>query len=49
MILLEKIGALELLAQLFGRITVTDIVATEYGLPLPEWIAVQAAQDVRQL
>ena len=49
LILLEKIGALELLPQLFGRITVTDIVAEEYGLPLPEWVALQAAQDARQL
>lgn len=49
LILLEKIGALELLPQLFGRIIVTDIVAEEYGLPLPEWVAVQAARDARQL
>ena len=43
LILLEKIGALELLRQLFGHITITDIVAAEYGLLLPEWVAVQAA------
>ena len=49
LILLEKIGALELLRQLFGYITITDIVAAEYGLLLPEWVAVQAAQDARQL
>jgi predicted nucleic acid-binding protein len=49
LILLEKIGALELLRQLFGRITVTDIVAAEYGLPLPEWVAVQVAQNASQL
>ena len=48
LILLDKIGALELLRQLFGRITVTDIIAAEYGHPLPEWVAVQAAQDTRQ-
>ena len=36
LILLEKISALELLPQLFGCITVTDIVAAEYGLLLPE-------------
>ena len=49
LILLEKIGALELLPQLFGRIIVTDIVAAEYGLPLPEWVAVQTVQDASQL
>ncbi|RTQ50201.1 DUF3368 domain-containing protein [Hymenobacter gummosus] len=49
LILLEKIGALELLPRLFGRITVTDIVAAEYGLPLPEWAAVKVNQDASQL
>ncbi|MGI4884392.1 MAG: DUF3368 domain-containing protein [Janthinobacterium lividum] len=49
LILLEKIEGLELLPQLFGSITVTDIVAEEYGLPLPAWATVQAAQDARQL
>ena len=49
LILLEKIGALELLPQLFGRIIVTDIVAAEYGLPLPEWVAVQTVQDASKL
>ena len=49
LILLEKIGALDLLHQLFGRITITDIVAAEYGLPLPEWVSIQAARDARQL
>ena len=48
LILLEKIEALELLRQLFGHVTVTNIVAEEYGLPLPEWITVRAAQDARQ-
>ncbi len=49
LILLEKIGALELLPQLFGRITITDIVAAEYGLPPPEWVTVRVAQDAQQL
>jgi len=49
LILLEKIGALDLLHQLFGRITITDIVAAEYGLPLPEWVSIQAARDARPL
>lgn len=49
LILLEKIGALGLLPQLFGRITITDIVAEEYGLTLPEWVLVEAARDDRQL
>ncbi len=48
LILPEKLEAMQLLRQLFGRITVTAIVAEEYGLPLPEWITVQAVQNMRQ-
>ena len=49
LILLEKIGALELLPQLFGCITVTDIVAAEYGIPLPQWVAIEAVHDAQRL
>ena len=49
LILLEKIGALGLLQQLYGQLLVTDIVAAEYGLPLPPWMAVRAVQDTRQV
>lgn len=48
LILLEKIGALELLHQLYGQLLVTDVVAAEYGLPLPAWVAVRAVQNARQ-
>ncbi|RZK21854.1 MAG: DUF3368 domain-containing protein [Hymenobacter sp.] len=48
LILLEKIGALHLLHQLYDHLLVTDVVAAEYGLPLPAWVAVRAVQDVRQ-
>ncbi|RZK30131.1 MAG: DUF3368 domain-containing protein [Hymenobacter sp.] len=48
LILLEKIGALHLLHQLYGQVLVTDIVAAEYGLPLPTWVAVRAVQNDRQ-
>lgn len=49
LILLEKIGALELLQQLFGQVLVTDVVAREYGLPLPAWLQVTAVQSPRQV
>ena len=48
LILLEKIGALHLLQYLYGHLQVTEIVAAEYGLALPAWIAVQTVQDARR-
>ncbi len=41
LILLEKIGELELLHKVFGEIIVTQDVADEYGNALPRWISVQ--------
>lgn len=49
LIILEKIEALDLLRQLYGKVLVTDVVASEYGLPLPGWIATQTASDARQV
>ena len=46
LIVLTKIGRLELLRQLYGTATTTPIVAAEYGLPLPEWIRQEMATDV---
>ena len=45
LILLEKIGELELLHKVFGEILITQVVADEYGLNLPEWISVQNPTD----
>lgn len=41
LIILDKIGELELLHKVFGEIIVTTEVAAEFGLPLPEWISIQ--------
>ena len=41
LIVLEKIGELELLHKVFGEIVITGEIAAEYGLPLPVWISVQ--------
>ena len=49
LILLEKIGALHLLHQLYGQLLMTDTVAAEYGLSLPTWVVVQAVQNARQV
>ena len=45
LIVLTKIGRLDLLRCLYGTATTTPVVAAEYGLPLPEWIGQEAATD----
>ncbi|UOQ98718.1 DUF3368 domain-containing protein [Hymenobacter sp. 5317J-9] len=49
-IVLTKIGALELLHQVYGQVVTTPDIAVEYGETLPEWVAVVAVKDqTRQL
>ncbi len=50
-IILDKIGELELLGAVFGEIVITKEVAEEYGSPLPEWISVRNPhnQNYRQI
>ncbi|MEO7264863.1 MAG: DUF3368 domain-containing protein [Ferruginibacter sp.] len=45
LILLDKIGELNLLNKLFGRIITTIEVANEFGKPLPAWIIIQQATN----
>lgn len=45
LILLEKIGELDLLNKVFGEILITQEIADEYGLILPVWISVQNPTD----
>ena len=45
LIVLTKIGKLDLLRQLYGTATTTPVVAAEYGLPLPEWIRQEVVND----
>ena len=40
LILFYKIGELELLKKVFGRIVITETVSREFNKPLPEWIEV---------
>lgn len=47
LILLHKINELILLHRLFGQITVTSIIAEEYGEPLPEWVQVNNPTDLK--
>ena len=41
LILLSKIGRLNLLPQLFGGCRITPAVAAEYGLAIPAWLEIQ--------
>jgi predicted nucleic acid-binding protein len=45
LIILNKIGELELVHRVFGKIVITDDVANEYGLQLPEWISIRNPQN----
>jgi predicted nucleic acid-binding protein len=48
-ILLDKIGALNLLQKVYGEICTTKEIAGEYEKPLPDWVAVREVHDaVRQ-
>lgn len=44
-IILNNIGELELLQKVYGHIVTTPEIATEYGDPLPEWVAVIVVKD----
>lgn len=41
LILLDKIGYLEILRDLFNQITITSIVAKEFQKPIPSWILIE--------
>lgn len=45
LIILTNIGELELLHKLYGNITTTLDIATEYGETLPEWIEIVNPAD----
>ena len=40
LILFYKIGELDLLKKLFGKLQITDIVLKEFNQPIPDWIKV---------
>ena len=45
LIILDKIGELEILNKLFGIITTTAEVANEYGQELPSWFEIKEPSD----
>ena len=42
---LTNIGQINILQEMYGSVMVTLEVAEEYGVPLPDWINVQAVSD----
>lgn len=40
LIALSNIGRLEILRDVFGEITITEVVAQEFGYPLPSWFKI---------
>lgn len=45
LILLEKIGELDLLHSVFGEILITSLVASEYRIGLPDWISIRETSN----
>jgi predicted nucleic acid-binding protein len=48
LIVLQRIGEMELLQKLFEKITITEDVRNEFGQPLPNWIFVKKVKDLGQ-
>lgn len=45
LIVLQNIQEISLLQKLFGEVFITQEVAKEFGLDLPEWIKIKAVQN----
>jgi predicted nucleic acid-binding protein len=45
LILLDKLGRIGLLKSLFGEITITTIIADEFGKEIPEFIRIEDPKD----
>lgn len=45
LVLLDKLGLLTLLRELFGEIAITPEIEAEYGQALPSWIKIVSAKD----
>jgi predicted nucleic acid-binding protein len=44
-IILANIGEIELLQKLYGQITTTIEIASEFGEPLPDWVDIVSVND----
>jgi len=45
LISLDNINKLEILQSIFGEITITKVIAKEFGKPIPIWIKIQSPQS----
>lgn len=45
LIILSKIGELDVLRQLYNTVTITEDILQEYGEQFPDWIEVKQAKD----
>lgn len=48
LIVLTKIGELDVLRRLYDTVLTTPVVAAEFGRPLPEWMRLESARNARQ-
>jgi predicted nucleic acid-binding protein len=48
-IILSKINELSLLKSLYGSVTTTPEIASEFGQPLPDWVIIKPVQDKQKL
>jgi predicted nucleic acid-binding protein len=48
LIVLTKIGELDVLRRLYGTVLTTPVVAAEFGRPLPEWMRLESARDLQR-
>jgi len=46
LILLDKIHKIDLLKSLFGKVTITKIIAEEFGKPIPDFIEIENPKDI---
>lgn len=49
LIVLEKVDALSLLYDLYGRIYVTPEILSEFDRPIPSWIVVRSVKDTSKI
>jgi predicted nucleic acid-binding protein len=48
LVLLEKIDYLNILKDLYGQILITQIIADEFGLQIPDWILIRNPKNISQ-
>ena len=47
LIILDNINHLWVLKELYSNIYTTDIIAKEFGKPLPEWVIIEEVKDLK--